>query len=320
MPEETGIYAEPILNAFMRGHLQEDWYIKLTHPHQNDGINEDGYMIPNVLEGNIGTDVGRVHWESIYVTRSRRDRNHEEYKYKLCGISNQYALRVTAPFVATHRNDKFVCYSYDRNFLPGFPNYFPVAEQFYRQQNFHLLAFENPIFATVIFESGFIGSDGVQSIFKGNQTLELKDNNKGVNLALRTNDYFKSERSGQVDIAFPYKSISLTSNDLLAVPERTGDANTLQPILSSYTIPTIFDAGASTSGKIQSFTSTPYGTVTFSEGGTRRYHQLSAIPGGMRQFTVQCVLDPKDDKQSKTLVKLPPGGRFSCQFVFVRKV
>ena len=130
----------------------------------------------------------------------------------------------------------------------------------------------------------------------------------------------RSEKSGQVDIAFPYKSISITSNDLMAVPERSGDANILQPILSSYSIPTMFDAGTSISGEIQSFTSTPYGTITFSEGGARRYHNLSSIPGGLRQFEVRCVLDPKDDTAPKTPMKLPAGGRFSVQFVFVKKV
>ncbi len=82
----------------------------------------------------------------------------------------------------------------------------------------------------------------------------------------------------------------------------------------------MFDAGASIAGKIESFTSTPYGTITFSEGGARRYHSLTSIPGGLRQFTVRCILDPKDDTVAKTPVKIPPGGRFSVQFVFVKKI
>ena len=80
-------------------------------------------------------------------------------------------------------------------------------------------------------------------------------------MALRTQDYMTSEKSGQVDVAFPYKSISITSNDLMAVPERSGDANILQPILSSYSIPTMFDAGTSTSGEIKSFTSNLMGPL-----------------------------------------------------------
>ena len=175
------------------------------------------------------------------------------------------------------------------------------------------------IFGKLRVLSGSGKSNGVQAIFKGNHTLDITDNAHGINLSVRTNDYIMSERSGQVDVAFPYKSISITSNDLMAVPERSGDANQLQPILSSYNIPTMFDAGTSTSGEISSFTSTPYGTVTFSEGGARRYHNLTSIPGGLRQFTVRCILDPKDDTSPKTSMKIPPGGRFSVQFVFVRK-
>ena len=191
---------------------------------------------------------------------------------------------------------------------------------FYARMTWPDASFEYPLFCKLLIDSGTGDSDGVQAIFKGNQTIDITDNNNGINLAVRTKDYMRSEKSGQVDIAFPYKSISITSNDLMAIPERSGDANILQPILSSYSIPTMFDAGTSISGEIESFTSTPYGTITFSEGGARRYHNLSSIPGGLRQFEVRCVLDPKDDTSPKTPMKLPAGGRFSVQFVFVKKV
>ena len=71
---------------------------------------------------------------------------------------------------------------------------------------------------------------------------------------------------------------------------------------------------------VESFTSSPYGTVTFSEGGSRRYHQLTAIPGGLRRFQVNAVLDPKNDRFAKTKISIPAGGRFSCQLLFVRKI
>ena len=167
--------------------------------------------------------------------------------------------------------------------------------------------------------SGWRAMDAVQAVYKANTTLSLADS-AGINLSLRTRDNFVSELNGQVDLAFPYKSISLTSNDLLAVPERSGDANELQPILSSYSIPSMFSAGVGSDGTVESFTSSPYGTVTFSEGGSRRYHQLTAIPGGLRRFQVNAVLDPKNDRFAKTKISIPAGGRFSCQLLFVRKI
>ena len=174
-------------------------------------------------------------------------------------------------------------------------------------------------FARFKFMSGFKDMDAVQIVYKENQTLSIKDNVDGLNLSIRTQDFIESKLSGQVDLTFKYKSISLTSNDLQALPERTSDSNALQPVLSSYNLPTNFDASVKTNGEVQAFDSTPYGTITFSENSARRYHSLSAIPGGLRQFTIFAVLDPKSDDSPKQICKLPAGGRFSCQLLFVRK-
>ena len=325
VPEETGIYAQPLMNSFMRAHFREDWFIRIVALGQHTQGVEGGRVTLNdptdqtaVLAQDMDNDGnGTIPWDCGHVVRTQRDNDGHEYMYKLCGIATLPAYQVGGG-AADKTNEKYVCYTFDRSQFPGGHNHDVTTQWFHAINNDPGVRF--PIFGTLKITSGWNGSDGVQSIFKGNKTLVLKDNALGINLALRTNDYFISARSGQVDIAFPYKSISLTSNDLLAIPERTGDANSLQPVLSSYNIPTMFDAGASVDGTIESFTSSPYATVTFSEGGARRYHQLSPIPGGLRQFTVQCVLDPKDDKVAKTSVKLPPGGRFSCQFLFVRKV
>jgi len=175
------------------------------------------------------------------------------------------------------------------------------------------------MFAKYTMQSGFKEMDAVQVLYKANSTLSIKNNTKGINLSVRSMDSFTSTLNGQVDLAFPYKSISLTSPDLLAVPERTGDANSLQPILSSYTIPSVFESSLNVRGEVNGFSSTPYGTVSFSEGGARRYHSLSSIPGGLRSFTLYAVLDPKDDRYGKIPIKLPPSGRFSCQLLFVMK-
>ena len=311
--EETGIYAEPVFNAFMSAHYREDWFIHFDQMQSGDTPEGDGDLFPNNGQA--------IRYDDLEVLDVREIRHDLGYRYKICGIASLDAAPEN-----THKNKKFICFNGNRTQYPGFYDAdedapFDTTTQFYlaRVTN-DQGAFRNPLFCKLLIDSGVGSSDGVQAIFKGNQTIDITDNIHGINLALRTQDYMTSEKSGQVDVAFPYKSISITSNDLMAVPERSGDANILQPILSSYSIPTMFDAGTSTSGKIESFTSTPYGTITFSEGGARRYHNLSSIPGGLRQFTIRCVLDPKDDTAPKTPMKLPPGGRFSVQFVFVKKV
>ena len=324
MPEETGIYAEPILNNFIRGHFREDWFINLKTMSATAGVNNDGRLTPNVPGGMVGLDANTntIQYNSVYVTRPQLPPalNGKAYLYKLCGLANLPALRPDG--TSDRNNEKLICYTADREEYPGNHagvHVFNPDHQFFLQSSTVGLNTVAPLFANLSLESGFRDSDGVQALFKGNTTLDITDNIKGVNLAVRTTDYFQRDRSGQVDVAMPFKSISITSNDLMAVPERSGDSNQLQPILSSYSIPTMFDAGTNTTGDISSFTSTPYGTITFSEGGARRYHNLSSIPGGLRQFSVRCVLDPKDDTLPKTSLKLPPGGRFSLQFVFVRK-
>ena len=216
---------------------------------------------------------------------------------------------------------KYMLYTHNRENVPGFyggggllvdGNQFDAAHGAIGQAR-------GASFARFKFRSGFKDMDACQIVYKANATLSVKDNASGVNMSIRTQDFFESTLSGQVDLAFKYKSISLTSNDLQALPERTSDSNALQPVLSSYSLPTNFDASVLTNGSVKGFESTPYGTITFSENAARRYHSLSAIPGGLRQFTINAVLDPKDDTKSKQVCKLPPGGRFSCQLLFVRK-
>ncbi len=322
LPEETGIYAEKRFNDFMEGHYREDWYVFFGGMRATDGVDNDGNLTPNVAAGNVA---GVIRYDSDLVIDVADNAQGRPYFYKLCGLATTDAYLVDGG-ATTHKNRKMICYTFDRRAYPGeyqtMDGNFDQAHQFFRAQmhNVNTNATEYPIFGKIRVKSGFGATDGVQAVFKGNSSLDITDNNAGINLSVRTTDYMKSERSGQVDVAFPYKSISITSNDLMAIPERSGDANILQPILSSYSIPTMFDAGASIAGKIESFTSTPYGTITFSEGGARRYHSLTSIPGGLRQFTVRCILDPKDDTVAKTPVKIPPGGRFSVQFVFVKKI
>ena len=323
VPETTGIYEAKIFNSFLNAHYKEDWFVWFGRMQRYDGVNNLGLFQPNYLDNpDFPQDI--QYNDELIIDPYIIGRHGFPYKFKICGLANTKAYSAYPEPTSTHTNQKMVCFIGDRSQYPGDyegPNgTFLPARQFFRAEaELHDGTIVYPILGKLMVESGSEHSDGVQAIFKGNTTLDITDNTTGVNLAFRTNDYMISEHSGQVDVAFPYKSISLTSNDLMAVPERSGDANQLQPILSSYSIPTMFDAGTSTSGKISSFTSSPYGTITFSEGGARRYHNLSSIPGGLRQFTVRCILDPKDDTKPKSPMKLPPGGRFSLQLVFVRK-
>jgi hypothetical protein len=125
--------------------------------------------------------------------------------------------------------------------------------------------------------------------------------------------------AGQVDLADPYKAIAITSQDLLHVPERSGDHNTMMPILSSFNLPSFFTASVDQYGKITGTSVTPFGSVSFSEGSARRYHELTPLPGGLRSFQLQAELVPKDGAAPRKRFMIPPGGRFSVQLLFVQK-
>ena len=73
-------------------------------------------------------------------------------------------------------------------------------------------------------------------------------------------------------------------------------------------------------GKPHGAESTPLGTAYFTEGGTRRFHHLTPVPGGLRQFTINAALTYKDDKKAVKRVVIPPGGSFNAQLLFIRKV
>ena len=166
--------------------------------------------------------------------------------------------------------------------------------------------------------SAYAHSNAAVAVLKSNNTLHFAGE-ASINLACDTWDETMSTRSGQVDIAFPYKAIAITSQDLLHVPERSGDHNTMMPILSSFNLPSLFTASISASGQITGATSTPFGSVSFSESGARRYHELTPLPGGLRSFQLQAELVPKDSNVPRKRFRIPPGGRFSVQLLFVQK-
>ena len=132
-------------------------------------------------------------------------------------------------------------------------------------------------------------------------------------------DYISSALMSQIDAIFPYRQIILTSNDLMQIPERSQDVSVSQPILSSYTLPTIIPTSVDKEGEASGGTSQPFGTVYFSEGGTRRFHHLNKVQGGMRKFSVRAMLSFKNSATNPTTIRLQPGGQFTCQLLFVRK-
>ena len=144
-------------------------------------------------------------------------------------------------------------------------------------------------------------------------------NRSYIRLETLTIDAIQSQLAGQVDIAMPWRAINIVSPDLLHEPERSQDANSELPILSSYTLQAQFDPSVDDQGDITGFTSTPHGDMQFSEGGLRRYHSLVKVPGGLRTFSLQAQLSPKDPAKPMKRILLPPGGSFNCQILFLRK-
>jgi len=133
-------------------------------------------------------------------------------------------------------------------------------------------------------------------------------------------DYVASELHSQIDLVFPFKQLVLTSDDLNQLPEKTQDSGGMKPILSSYTLPSMWPISVDKEGKPAGGESTPFGTVYFTESGARRFHHLTPVPGGLRQFTINAALTYKDDKRAVKRVVIPPGGSFNAQLLFIRKV
>ena len=149
--------------------------------------------------------------------------------------------------------------------------------------------------------------------------LSALEENSYIRLEIRTMDAIQSALAGQVDIAMPWRSINIVSPDLLHEPERSQDANSQLPILSSYTLAAQFDPSVNDQGDITGFTSTPHGDLQFAESGLRRYHTLVKVPGGLRTFSIQAQLSPKDPTAPIKRILLPPGGSFNAQILFLQK-
>ena len=133
-------------------------------------------------------------------------------------------------------------------------------------------------------------------------------------------DYIASTISSHVDLIFPFNQLILTSDDLQQVPEKTQDAGSRQPILSGYTLSTFVPTSVNQYGEPAGSTSTPFGTIYFSEGGQRRYHHLLKLSGPLRQFAINAAITYKDPKVDAREVVLHPGGQFTAQLLFIKKM
>ena len=133
-------------------------------------------------------------------------------------------------------------------------------------------------------------------------------------------DYIASRYSSHIDLMFPWRQLIITSEDLQQLPEKSQDAASRQPILSSYTLSTLGTTSVDKNGKPAGGVSQPFGTVYFSESGTRRYHHLLKLPGALRSFRLSASLTYKDNSKIPVKVKLMPGGQFVAQLLFMRKM
>ena len=132
-------------------------------------------------------------------------------------------------------------------------------------------------------------------------------------------DHISSALDSQIDHIFPYRQLIITSDDLQQIPERSQDAASRQPILSSYTLSTMIATSIDAKGNPSGGSSQAFGTVYFSESGARRYHHLIKVGGGMRQFRLHAALTYKDHNKSSKAVRLAPGGQFTAQLLFMKK-
>ena len=62
-------------------------------------------------------------------------------------------------------------------------------------------------------------------------------------------DFLASQRPSHIDLMFPFKQLILQSDDLNQLPEKTHNAGGMKPILSSYTLPSIWPISVDKMGK-----------------------------------------------------------------------
>ena len=156
---------------------------------------------------------------------------------------------------------------------------------------------------------------------KGNTslTVQFPGSASGRPLHVMQGDFIRSTLQGRVDMCSHFQNVVIMSRDIGVKPERSNTPRVLAPIISSYMLPpSVSSFSMDMYGIVQGYSETPYGTVTFSEGGPRRFHKLVQIPGDLRQFSINCALVPRDTRLPPVEVMLGPGEQFNWQIMFVK--
>ena len=161
------------------------------------------------------------------------------------------------------------------------------------------------------------------TLVRGNRTLALQDPASGVGrpMNLFAHDYIRSDNQGQVDLCQHWHALLLTSSDLGVAPEQSNVPRSLAPIISSFLFPpTVSGYSSDKKGNVTGYSESPYGTITFNELGSRRYHALREIPGDLRSFVIAAEIAPRDNRLAPERVMLAPGESMSFQLMFIKNI
>ena len=131
-------------------------------------------------------------------------------------------------------------------------------------------------------------------------------------------DVVVSNSSSQVDTTAHFSKINLVSHDLQQQAERDYSRSSRVPILTSFQLPSLYQANCSPDGEVVGFSSQPYGQIQFVETSVRKFHRLMGnFP--MRAFSITAQAETKNQDQSPETVVLPVGGLFELQLCLMKK-
>ena len=131
-------------------------------------------------------------------------------------------------------------------------------------------------------------------------------------------DMIKSSSSAQVDTTAHFSKINLVSHDLQQQAERDYSRSSRVPILTSFQLPSMYQANCKPNGEVVGFSSQPYGQIQFVESAVRKFHRLlGQFP--MRAFSITAQAETKNREKSPETVILPPGGLFELQLCLMKK-
>ena len=154
------------------------------------------------------------------------------------------------------------------------------------------------------------------SLLQVNQgELNLTD---GGGARIYETDIIKSISSAQVDTTAHFSKINLVSHDLQQQAERDYSRSSRVPILTSFQLPSLYQANCKPNGEVVGFSSQPYGQIQFVETTVRKFHRLlGQFP--MRAFSITAQAETKNREKSPETVILPPQGLFELQLCLMKK-